>query len=204
MRQRVFAFVDRARSPRSSVQARDRARHARLDRALSLRLDLGPVSDSTGWPRADSGSPCGGRSAAGPRRDRRRLATQATLRHRAIARARWPARSPNTGPTADGCCEFAGLDPEHALVRWGNFDRTVLLPSTVFEPDEHGRSYRFRPNMRSIWVRNFPMKGPVKAYFQVPDHARAARDRQGDRRVRSSTARPRRPIPGACAGPSPT
>jgi hypothetical protein len=64
---------------------------------------------------------------------------------------------------------FAGLDPGHALVRWGNFDRTVLLPGTVFEPDDSGRSYRFRPNMRSIWVRNFPIKGPVKAYFQVPD-----------------------------------
>ena len=69
---------------------------------------------------------------------------------------------------------FAGLDPEHALVRWGNFDRTVLLPSTVFEPDETGRSYRFRPNVRSIWVRNFPMKGPVKAYFQVPDKPEVA------------------------------
>ncbi len=45
----------------------------------------------------------------------------------------------------------------------------MLLPSTVFEADESGRSYRFRPNVRSIWVRNFPMKGPVKAYFQVPD-----------------------------------
>ncbi len=64
---------------------------------------------------------------------------------------------------------FAGLDPDHALVRWGNFDRTVLLPETVFEPDDSGRAYRFRPNMRSIWVRNFPVKGQVKAYFQVPD-----------------------------------
>ena len=65
--------------------------------------------------------------------------------------------------------QYAGLDPDHALVRWGNFDRTVLLPSTVFEPDQEGRSYRFRPNMRSIWIRNFPMKGPLKAYFPVPD-----------------------------------
>jgi hypothetical protein len=64
---------------------------------------------------------------------------------------------------------YAGLDPEHALVRWGNFDRTVLLPSTVFEAEQSGRSYQFRPNVRSIWVRNFPVKGPVKAYFQVPE-----------------------------------
>jgi hypothetical protein len=68
-----------------------------------------------------------------------------------------------------GLLRFAGLDPEHALVRWGNFDRTVLLPSTVFEADASGRSYRFRPNMRSIWVRNFPVKGQMKAYFQAPD-----------------------------------
>lgn len=72
-------------------------------------------------------------------------------------------------PRLQRLLEYAGLDPDHALVRWGNFDRTVLLPSTVFEPDETGRSYRFRPNTRSIWVRNFPMKGPVKAYFPVPD-----------------------------------
>ena len=72
-------------------------------------------------------------------------------------------------PPLQRLLQYAGLDPDHALVRWGNFDRTVLLPSTVFEPDESGRSYRFRPNTRSIWVRNFPMKGPVKAYFQVPD-----------------------------------
>ncbi len=71
--------------------------------------------------------------------------------------------------SASSTLRFTGLDPDHALVRWGNFDRTVLLPSTVFEPDETGRSYRFKPNMRSIWVRNFPMRGPVKAYFQVPD-----------------------------------
>jgi hypothetical protein len=64
---------------------------------------------------------------------------------------------------------YTGLDPEHVLIRWGNFNRTVLLPSTIFEADESGRSYRFRPNVRSIWVRNFPMKGDVKAYFQVPD-----------------------------------
>ncbi len=64
---------------------------------------------------------------------------------------------------------FAGMDPEHVLLRWGNFDRTVMLPSTVFEADESGRSYRFRPNVRSIWIYNFPAKGAVKAYLQLPD-----------------------------------
>jgi hypothetical protein len=65
--------------------------------------------------------------------------------------------------------DYAGLDPDHALLRWGNFDRTLYLPSTVFEPDESGRSYRFRPGVRSIWVRNLKLKGGILGYFQVPD-----------------------------------
>jgi hypothetical protein len=64
--------------------------------------------------------------------------------------------------------DYAGLDPDHALLRWGNFDRTLYLPSTVFEPDDTGRSYRFRPNTRSIWVRNLKLKGGILAYFPIP------------------------------------
>jgi hypothetical protein len=64
--------------------------------------------------------------------------------------------------------DHAGLDPEHALLRWGNFDKTLYLPATVFEPDDTGRSYRFRPNLRSIWVRNLKLKGGILAYFPVP------------------------------------
>ena len=64
---------------------------------------------------------------------------------------------------------YAGLDPDHALLRWGNFDRTLYLPSTIFEHDDTGRSYRFRPNTRSIWVRNMKLKGGILAYFPIPD-----------------------------------
>jgi hypothetical protein len=62
---------------------------------------------------------------------------------------------------------YAGLDPDHALLRWGNFDRTLYLPSTIFEPDDTGRSYRFRSNTRSIWVRNMKLKGGILAYFPI-------------------------------------
>lgn len=65
--------------------------------------------------------------------------------------------------------DYAGLDPDHALLRWGNFDRTLLLPSTIFEPDDSGRSYRFKPLTRSVWVRNMKLKGGILAYFQVPE-----------------------------------
>lgn len=64
---------------------------------------------------------------------------------------------------------FAGMDPEHVLLRRENFNRLLVLPSTVFEADESGRSYRFRPNFRSIWVGGFPGQGGAKPFFQVPD-----------------------------------
>lgn len=70
--------------------------------------------------------------------------------------------------------DYAGLDPDHALLRWGNFDRTLLLPSTIFEPDDSGRSYRFKPLTRSVWVRNMRLKGGVLAYFQVPETPKLA------------------------------
>jgi hypothetical protein len=87
-----------------------------------------------------------------------------------IAQTRGKLRSTYAeyGPPMQRLLDYAGLDPEHALLRWGNFDKTLYLPSTVFEPDDTGRSYRFRPNTRSIWIRNFKLKGGILAYFPVP------------------------------------
>src|SRR5438270_447484 len=50
------------------------------------------------------------------------------------------------GPRLRALLQDAGLAPGDALIRWGNFDRTLLLSSKVFEPDDAGRSYRLRPN----------------------------------------------------------
>ena len=75
--------------------------------------------------------------------------------------------------------EFAGMDPDHVLLRWGNFDKTVMLPSTVYEPDESGRSYRFRPGVPSLWVRSFQMKGGREGVLPDPRSARDRRAGQG-------------------------
>jgi hypothetical protein len=72
-------------------------------------------------------------------------------------------------PEMQGLMRYAGLDPERGLLRWGNYNRTLLLPSTVFEADDAGRSYRLRPNTRSIWLRNVSLKNGVLAFFLVPD-----------------------------------
>ena len=64
---------------------------------------------------------------------------------------------------------YAGLDPDHGLLRWGNFDRTLLLPSTIFEADDTGRSYRLRPCTDSIWLRQVTIQSGVLMFFLVPD-----------------------------------
>jgi hypothetical protein len=69
---------------------------------------------------------------------------------------------------------YAGLDSDHGLLRWGNYDQTLLLPSTVFEPDDQGRSYRMRPCVDSIWLREVAIQPGVLAFFLVPDRAALA------------------------------
>ncbi len=64
---------------------------------------------------------------------------------------------------------YAGNDPETGILRWGNFSRTLLLPSTVFEPDDSGRSYRLRPNTRAVWLRNLTIQRIPLTFFLVPD-----------------------------------
>lgn len=65
--------------------------------------------------------------------------------------------------------DYAGMGPSNALLRWGNIDRILLIPSTIFAPDDHGRSYRLLPGKRAVWVRNISLKEGVLAFFLVPD-----------------------------------
>ena len=76
-------------------------------------------------------------------------------------RQRWVAETRNShrknysaaDPRMQRLLLHAGLDPDHALVRWGNYDWTLILPAAVFAPDDSGRSYRLRPRLRSIWLK---------------------------------------------------
>lgn len=68
---------------------------------------------------------------------------------------------------------YAGMDPEHALLRWANYDWTILLSSKVFEADDSGRSFRLRPRTRSIWLRKVDEKirtgAGITLFFLIPD-----------------------------------
>jgi hypothetical protein len=81
-----------------------------------------------------------------------------------------------TDPAMQRLFQVAGMDPDHGLVRWGRADSTFLVSSKVFEPDDHGRSYRLRPDTRSIWLRQVTLHNGPFGLFQVPDtpEARAA------------------------------
>src|SRR5262249_52346857 len=74
-----------------------------------------------------------------------------------------------TTPPIRRLMDYAGLDPPHALLRWGNFDQTLLFPSKVFEPDDTGRSYRLLPKRKAVWVRNITLRSSVLGFFLVPD-----------------------------------
>ena len=72
-------------------------------------------------------------------------------------------------PAAQRLLRFAGLDPDHALARWGNHDRTFLLPATVFEIDDTGALTGFEPTYARSGFAISRSRALVKAYFQVPD-----------------------------------
>ncbi len=65
--------------------------------------------------------------------------------------------------------EYAGMDPEHMVLRWGNYNWTMLLASKVFDADDTGRSYRFKPNVHSIWLLHTPSEPDGPMFYQVPD-----------------------------------
>jgi len=64
---------------------------------------------------------------------------------------------------------YAGNDPATGILRWGNFSATLLLPSTIFEPDDTGRSYRLLPHSRAVWLRNVIIQKIPLTFFLVPD-----------------------------------
>jgi hypothetical protein len=103
---------------------------------------------------------------------------------RAMVEADWRLRRQRSGElTADSLARYyrgapertkelfrsAGMDPDHALIRYGRGDEGFVLSPQVFEEDGHGRSYRLRPLTRSVWLRQIMIRGGPFMMFQVPD-----------------------------------
>ena len=94
-------------------------------------------------------------------------------------------------------------------IRWGNVDRSILLSSAVFEPDDN-RAYRLKPGVRSVWVIGLSFRDSPG---DVSDSRHARGSRAGGYRRRRSRARvgaddellglPRTRARRDCAGSSP-
>jgi hypothetical protein len=78
------------------------------------------------------------------------------------------------GPTMREFLRVARMDRDSAVVRWGNVNWSLALSSAVFEPDDSGRSYRLRPDTRSVWLINLTID-KVSAMFEIPDTPEARR-----------------------------
>jgi lysophospholipase L1-like esterase len=86
-----------------------------------------------------------------------------------ITRSRVERQYALSSPALQRLLRYAGMDPEHGLLRWGNYNWTLLLPAKVFEPDDLGRSYRLRPSTHSIWLKEPFEPRQVPLFYLVPD-----------------------------------
>jgi hypothetical protein len=86
------------------------------------------------------------------------------------------ARTTAPGSAMDVFLRAAAMDASSAVIRWGNIDRSIVLSSAVFEPDDR-RAYRLKPGVRSIWVIGLSMRESL-AMFLIPD-TKEARDSAG-------------------------
>jgi GDSL-like Lipase/Acylhydrolase family len=94
------------------------------------------------------------------------------LRNAASARSAL-ANATTPGSAMDRFLRAAGMDAGSAVMRWGNVNRSILLSSAVFEPDDK-RSYRLKPGVRAVWVIGLSFRDSL-AMFLIPD-APPARD----------------------------
>ena len=93
------------------------------------------------------------------RRDRREARTRAT--YRGLFQALTPERQ--------AFLRIAGMSPDDAVIRWGNYDMSLLLSSKVFARDDSGRYYRLLPGVRSVWLRQINVLGLDICQFLVPE-----------------------------------
>jgi GDSL-like Lipase/Acylhydrolase family len=90
----------------------------------------------------------------------------ARLRDAASARQTL-AKMTTPGSPGEQFLRAAGMDASSAVIRWGNVNRSIVLSSAVFEPDDE-RAYRLKPGVRSIWVIGISLTTSL-GMFLVPD-----------------------------------
>ena len=84
-------------------------------------------------------------------------------------RARFQLVYEKANPALRTFFDRAGMAPGAGVFRWANYDQVLLFSSAVFDADDRGRSFRLKPGVRSVWLRNDArVKGPFDLLL-VPD-----------------------------------
>jgi hypothetical protein len=160
-------------------QSRIEALHRRFKRLISIFtcIAIAAIVGGTATGRHTAASLVewfkqGARKAIGleatdAERDAQRLARrQRTTEATSQALDRYYRTAP---PEMRQLFDVTGMDPQTGLIGSGRASNGFLLSSKVFAKDDHGRSYRLRPNTRSVWLRQVTLqKGPF-GLFLVPD-----------------------------------
>ena len=168
VRQRRFAFVEQA-------ERRDRLFRRAILAATALAVvglagltstGRDGVRRATAWARGVAWT------AVGIPRPRSEIEAE-TARRRArdveTASATFRRVYDEASPAVRRLMRFAGMRRDDALLRTGNYDKVLVLPSAVFAADNSGRSYRLRPNLRSVWLRGVDLTHGMNGFFLVPD-----------------------------------
>ncbi len=187
-RQRVFAFVERREH---------RERRFKLGIILATAFLIFSVLRFFPWGRylaASLETRTSGlaKRALGLENSRAELKQQwANYRRLGIERTMPPIRKfyESCDPNFQRVLRYAGMDPDHALVRWGNYNWTFLLSSKVYEADDEGRSYRLRPNYKSIWLTQLNTLAGAMAFYLVPDTPELAKAIKGTTAIAVETSR---------------
>ena len=91
-------------------------------------------------------------------------------------RKRFEAKFAALAPVQQTFFRDAGMSPDEAVVRWGNYDMTLVTSGRVFEAVSSGRQYRLRPSVRSIWMREVRVLDMDVCLLQFPDTPEVRRD----------------------------
>jgi hypothetical protein len=74
-----------------------------------------------------------------------------------------------TTPEIRRMFDTSAMDPAHGLIGVGRANNGFLLSSEVFAADANGRSYRLKPNVTSVWLRQVTLHEGPFGLFLVPD-----------------------------------
>jgi hypothetical protein len=90
-------------------------------------------------------------------------------RREVTTRERYRKSFETLAPKIQAFFRAAGMDPDEAVLRWGNYDMTLVMSNQVLARNDAGRQYQLLPHVRSAWYRELEVLGMDVCIFLLPD-----------------------------------